>query len=207
MYGRSHYQRQIQEQQELPQQRQHAGRLAEHVRQPHHPDIVVAHMADLVRQHTNQLAQLELAQQPVGYGDRRVLPATHGKRIEHLAWHVIQGRNDRQTGTPRQPGHRVVQCRRLLPAHRYRPVEPHHQPRGDDGVEQHPDNTYCEQHHNTVPAPQQPAEQRKKTGHDSQQKQRLQTIQPGMLQPDFCIDFPVFQRISPQAACGRAAHG
>jgi hypothetical protein len=120
-------QRQAQRGEEQADRRHQAGEPAQHVGEAHQPQIVVAHMADLVRQHGRELAPVEPAQEAVGDGDDGAIAMAGGKRVERRRWQQIEPRRHRQTSAAAQPLDQGRGVRKAQPIDRLRAVGTHHQ--------------------------------------------------------------------------------
>lgn len=88
-------------------------------------------MADLVGQHTGDLAVGQPAQEAVGDGERRILTVPEAEAVERRARHVVQRRCVVQPGACRQLTHQSVQVRCHRHRQRFRPVQRQHQSRRD----------------------------------------------------------------------------
>ena len=98
--GAAYPQRDREEQEEQPGHGHEAGQPADQIGQPHEPQVVVADVAELVRQHAGQLAQGQGAQHAVGERDHRIVALADRERVQHPARDVVELRPVREPGAP-----------------------------------------------------------------------------------------------------------
>ena len=150
-----------QEQREIGQRLREAGH---DVGQAHDGEVVVADVADLVRQHAGELVQRQAAQQALGDADHGLVGRAGGEGVERHAGDDVDARRGRQLGAPAQLVDDVEDLPAVARVERPRAIHAHdhlgRQARGE-GVER-ADRHQRDQH--ARPGPEQPRREGRDAG-------------------------------------------
>ena len=168
--------RQVEDRQDDRQIGEHLREAGHHVGQRHHREVVVAHMAQLMRQHAGQLAHGEPPQQALGDADDGVAGLPRGKRVERHAGDDVERRRCRQPGPPGELVDDVGDLAAVLRVDALRPVHAHdhlgRQARGEDVERGDPH----QRHQHAGPGPQQPRREGGDEAQPAHQQDGMQLI-------------------------------